>query len=98
MEKEKYDEPNPDAPYQRIYSPNVYEDYEWVRRNERHLRDKYGEIFVVVYRQKVIGTGSTYEDALKNADSNLPIEVEQVTPIVESLEKWQPFFQVHPKN
>jgi hypothetical protein len=76
---------------------NVFADFDWVRRNEKQLLDQYGECSIIVYREKVIGVGATYDEALADAERNLPPDVETVTPVHERLHHRHPFFRVHPK-
>ena len=47
--------------------PNVFTDFDWIRRNEKALLEKYGECSIIVYKEQVLGTGPTYEAALENA-------------------------------
>ncbi len=77
--------------------PNVYDDYDWIRRNERQLREQYGEGFIVVYQRQVIGVGETYDSAITDAEQRLPADVEEITPVVDTLEKRHPFFRLTPK-
>ena len=78
---------------------NVYSDFDWVRRNEQALLDKYGECSIIVFQEQVIGVGKTYDEALEDAERNLPPEVAEVTPIHERLRRRKPFtfLYVHPQ-
>ena len=77
--------------------PNVFEDFDWVRRHEKELLEKYGECSIIVYKQQVIGVGANYDEALIDAERNLPPEISEVTPIHERLHHRHPFFRVRPK-
>lgn len=72
--------------------PNVFSDFDWVRRHEKKLLEKYGENSIIVFQQQVIGVGPTYDAALEDAERNLPSDVADVTPIHERLVKRQPVF------
>jgi hypothetical protein len=78
--------------------PNVYSDFDWIRRHEKELLDKYGECSVIVYRGQVLGTGPTYAAALEDAERNLPPEVPEVTPVHQWLHRRNPFLKVRPKR
>jgi len=77
--------------------PNVFADFDWVRRHERELLEQYGECSIIVFQQQVIGVGPTYDEALVDAERNLPSDVDEITPIHERLHQRQPFFRVHPR-
>lgn len=77
--------------------PNVFTDFDWVRRNEKELLEQYGECSIIVYREKVIGLGATYDEALLDAERRLPTDVKEVTPIHERLHHRHPFFRIRPK-
>jgi hypothetical protein len=70
---------------------NVYNDFDWVRRHEKQLLEKYGECSILVYNQQVIGIGRTYQAAIENAEQNLPPHILEVTPIHERLRHRFPF-------
>lgn len=61
--------------------PNVYSDFDWIRRNEKALLAQYGECSIIVYQQRVIGTGPTYAAALEDAERNLPPDADEITPV-----------------
>jgi hypothetical protein len=42
--------------------PNIYSDFDWVHYNKDALIDQYGERVVVIYQEKVIGIGNTYQE------------------------------------
>ena len=69
-----------------------------MRRNEKSLLAQYGECSIIVYRQKVIGVGATYDAAVEDAEHNLPSSVEEVTPIHERLHQRHPILRVLPSN
>lgn len=77
--------------------PNVFDDFDWVRRHEKELLEQYGECSIIVYQQQVIGVGANYDQALADAERNLPPEISAVTPIHERLHHRHPFFRVRPK-
>jgi hypothetical protein len=79
------DEPTP---------PNIFTDHDWVRRNENALLQKYGERCIVVYQEKVLGVGDTYEAAVADAAQHLPPGADVITPIVELLHHRSPLFRV----
>lgn len=74
--------------------PNVYSDFDWIRRHEKELLAQYGECSIIVYEEQVIGVGPTYKAALENAEQNLPPEVGEVTPVHERLRYPNPFSRV----
>jgi len=76
--------------------PNLFSDHDWVRRNEKALLSQYGERCIVVYNERVIGVGDTYEAAVEDAERRLLPETGDVTPIVELLHVRHPFLRVHP--
>ncbi len=76
--------------------PNIFTDHDWFRRNEKTLVEEYGERCIAVYNEKVIGVGDTYEAAVEDAEKRLPLEVTEVTPIIEFLHHRHPFLHVRP--
>lgn len=78
--------------------PNVYSDFDWIRRNEKELLEKYGECSIIVYKQRVLGVGPTYAAALEDAERNLPLDGGEVTPIHQWLRHRHPFLRVRPKS
>lgn len=77
--------------------PNVYSDFDWIRRNKEELISKYGECSIIVYKQQVIGTGSSYKAALENAEQNLPPGDEEITPVHQWLYHRHPFLRARPQ-
>lgn len=77
--------------------PNVYSDFDWIRRHEQELLEKYGECSIIVYKQQVIGTGPTYAEAVENAEANLPPQADVITPVHQWLRQRRPFLRVYPK-
>lgn len=73
---------------------NVHSDFDWIRRHEKDLLAEYGEMSIIVYREQVLGVGTTYEEALADAERNLPPGDEIMTPVHERLSQRQPFFRV----
>src|SRR4051794_14824355 len=51
--------------------PNVFNDFDWIHRHQKVLLENYGERSIIVYKQEVIGVGSTYEEELQDAEQNL---------------------------
>lgn len=79
-----------------VAAPNTFPDFDWVRQNWDRLLEQYGECVILVYEQQVIGTGQTLQEAIDDAERNLPPDVEEVTPITDFLYKRHPFFRVRP--
>jgi hypothetical protein len=77
--------------------PNVYSDFDWIRRHEKQLLDKYGECSIIVYNEQVLGTGPNYRAALEDAEQNLPSGTNEVTPVHQKLRHRHPFLKVRPK-
>jgi hypothetical protein len=65
--------------------PNVPSDYEWVFANRPQLLQEYGTCVLLVYEKKVIGKGKTLQEAMEDAERNLPPEEGVVTPVIELL-------------
>lgn len=63
--------------------PNFANDYAWFKENRNALSEKYGSAVVVVYENQLLAVGATYQEALSNAENNLPDSPEIITPIVE---------------
>lgn len=76
---------------------NVYSDFEWIHQHEKELLEQYGECSIIVYQQKVIGVGATYQAALENAEENLPPDGQPITPVHEWIFQRQPFFNIYPQ-
>jgi hypothetical protein len=62
---------------------NIFPDFQWLREHRLELFKKYGSCVVVIYKQKIIGMGKSYDEALADAESKLSDDVELITPIVE---------------
>ena len=77
--------------------PNLFTDHAWFRQHQDELLAEYGECFVVIYHEQVIGVGDTYEAAVQAAEANLPPDESEITPVVELLRKRHPFFRVRPR-
>ncbi len=73
---------------------NIYSDFEWVRQNEKMLLEQYGECSLIVYQEKVIGVGQTYDEAVCDAERNLAPEITQVTSVHQRLRQQNPFFRI----
>ena len=54
---------------------NVFSDFDWIHLHEKELLEKYGECSIIVYKEQVLGVGATYDEALANAEQNLPLEM-----------------------
>lgn len=70
------DEPIPD---------NHLADHQWWRVQFDSLLARYGDCFVVIFNEEVIGTGPTYQAAIENAEQN-PLWQDKdvtITPVVE---------------
>jgi hypothetical protein len=78
--------------------PNVFSDFDWIRRNEKELLAKYGECSLIVYKQQVIGIGATYKQALEHAEQSLPPNTGDITPVHQWLRHRHPFLRVRPKS
>jgi tetrahydromethanopterin S-methyltransferase subunit H len=76
--------------------PNVYADFDWIRRHEKELVEQYGECSIIVYQQRVLGTGATYAAALEDAERNLPPDMGEVTPVHQWLRRRHPILRVRP--
>lgn len=76
---------------------NTFTDFDWIRHHEVELLERYGERFIIVYNQHVIGVGYTYHEALQDADEKLPPDSGEITPVHFKLHRRQPFFRVRPK-
>ena len=63
-------------------APNTWGDFEWARTHHNELLAQYGTCVALIYQQKVIGTGATYEEALENAETNLAPDINEATPIL----------------
>jgi len=77
---------------------NLFTDHDWFRHHQKDLLDQYGECFIVIYHEKVIGVGDTYETAVQAAEANLPPGDSEITPMVELLRERHPFFRVRPDS
>jgi len=72
--------------------PNVYSDFDWIRRHEKELLEQYGECSIIVYKEQVLGIGPTYQAALDDAERNLLPDAGEVTPVHERLHDRRKFF------
>ena len=77
---------------------NVFSDFDWIRLHEHELLEQYGECSVIVYQERVLGVGATYEDALQNAEHNLPFDTGDITPVHRRIFHRQPFLRMRPKT
>lgn len=76
---------------------NTFSDFDWARRNEKALFEKYGRCIAIIYQEQVLGTGQTYQEAVEDAERNLPPEYGVVTPILVFVHQRQPFYRVRPQ-
>jgi hypothetical protein len=74
---------------------NIFGDFDWIRRHEKELLEKYGECSIIVYKEEVLGVGATYDGALENAEHNLPPEAGEVTPVHERLSHPKPLARAY---
>ena len=77
---------------------NIFSDHDWVRAHHDDLLARYGERFVVVYREEVLGIGETYQDAVSDAAGNLPPGDAVITPVVELLRRRFPLSRIRAKE
>ena len=77
-------------------APNTWRDFDWVHDHEAELLQQYGECVLLIYNQQVIGNGITIEDAIAQAEQNVPPDLSEVTPITYFLQERHPFFRVYP--
>jgi hypothetical protein len=60
---------------------NFFSDYEWIKANQSSLLDKYGEASILVYKERVVGFGRSYFDAIENAEKAANDSNEIITPV-----------------
>jgi hypothetical protein len=58
-------------PNERIPA-HIIADHEWVWLRQNELCEVYGECYLIVYPKQVYGAGKTRQDALEDAERNLP--------------------------
>lgn len=75
---------------------SAFTDFDWVRRHEKELLEQYGECSIIVYQEEVLGIGSTYAEAVADAEAKLPPEVGEVTPVHERLRYRNPLLRIRP--
>lgn len=61
--------------------PNTWDDFKWAGLHRQELFEQYGSCMLLIYNQQVIGVGQTYHELVADAESKLPPEVSEVTPI-----------------
>ncbi len=76
-------------------SPNVWDDFAWVRQNRQMLLEQYGECIILVYEKQVVGIGQTIDEAIQDAEQHLSPDVEHITPITEFLRKRRLFHNLN---
>jgi hypothetical protein len=78
---------------------NVFTDFDWIHKHRQELLEQYGECSIIVYKERVIGVGETYEAALADAEQNLsPDATEEITPVHQILRHRNPFSRVNPRS
>ena len=82
---------------EEVTPANLFTDHDWFRQNQKDLLAKYGECFIVIFHEEVIGVGDSYEAAVQSAEASLPPGDFSITPIVELLRPRHPFFRVRPE-
>jgi len=75
---------------------NVFSDFEWIFENKKELIEKFGECHVIVYQEKVLGVGATYQEALENAERDLPPDMGEITPVHHWVGYRHPFLRAYP--
>lgn len=61
--------------------PHKFEDFDWIRQHEKELLEQYGECSIIVYKGQVIGSGTTYAEAVADAEQNLSSDSDVVMPV-----------------
>ncbi len=64
---------------------HIFTDHDWVRNNEEALIEQYGECYMIVYHERVLGVGKTREEAVQNAERKLPAEMGEIQVMVERI-------------
>lgn len=62
---------------------HIFTDHDWVREHQEELLEQYGECYMVVYHEKVLGIGKTRDEAVQNAEAALPDEAGEIEVMVE---------------
>src|SRR5690348_4621488 len=62
---------------------HIIDDHDWVHDHHDQLIQQFGECYLIVYKGQVLGTGATSDEALDNADRNLPPEMNDLPVMVE---------------
>ncbi len=78
--------------------PTAFSDFDWIRRHEAELLERYGECSIIVYKEQVIGVGDTYAAALEDAERHLPPGGNEITPVHQELRHRHPFLRVRPRS
>ncbi|KAB2855818.1 MAG: hypothetical protein F9K46_15045 [Anaerolineae bacterium] len=73
--------------------PHVFSDSVWIYTHEAELREQFGECWVVVRQDQVLGTGSSYQAALAAAQQQFLDDDQTLTVVVRSIQKRHPFFR-----
>lgn len=61
---------------------NRNSDCDWVSSNRTDLIRQYGNCVLLVFKEQVVGNGSTLDAAIKDAEAKLPPGGEIITPII----------------
>jgi hypothetical protein len=85
----KYEDPTP---------KHIFTDHAWVRNHQDELLEKFGPCYIIVYNEQVLGTGSTEEEAVEEADRNLPAEIEALNVMPEWIGRRHPLLRAYPKE
>ena len=62
-------------------APNTWSDFAWAGLHREELFDQYGDCILLIYNQQVIGVGQTFDEVIADAESKLPPDAGEVTPI-----------------
>jgi hypothetical protein len=79
-----------------IIYPNVWDDFDWVREHRAELYEQYGSCGLLVFEKTIVGVGKTPQDAESNAEQQLPIDSEEITPILYLLSHPYSMLRLHP--
>jgi hypothetical protein len=66
-------------------APNTWEDIAWIRQNRNQLYQEFGAVVILVYQQELLGKGQSLEEAIADAETHLPTEIHEVSPVIEFL-------------
>jgi hypothetical protein len=83
----RYEDPTP---------PNIFTDHDWIRDHQEALIAQYGECFMIVYHEQILGTGATRAEALANAEGNVLPGADEIEVMVEWVGRRHPFLRARP--